>query len=184
MKKLILSSIAAMLVAAIAGRVSAQSQGVAAKEKMKPFASWEGRWQGEGAMQMGPGEPHHSTVDERIESKLDGTLMLIEGVGKSVDAGTHKERISHHALGIVSFDASNGKYKFNTYLQDGRSTEAWLIVVADNRFQWGFETARGKTRYNITLDPVKKTWNERGEFSSDGNEWKQFFEMNLTKVEE
>ena len=184
MKTLILSSITLLFAGAISGRVSAQGQPVAAKEKMKVFASWPGHWQGEGSMQMGPGDPHHSAVDERIESKLDGTVMLIEGIGKSIDPATHKERISHHALGIVSFDAVSGKYKFNSFLQDGRSTDAWLIVVADNRFQWGFETDRGKMRYNITLDPVKKTWNERGEFSTDGNEWKQFFEMNLTKVED
>ena len=179
MKNMLVIIVAAGLTPAL----FAQGQEVPAKEKMKSFASWVGRWQGEGLMQMGSGEPKHSTVDERIESKLDGTLMLIEGTGKSMDAGTHQEKVTHQALGIVSFDQNTGEYKFHTFLKDGRSTEAWLKVLENNKFQWGFDTPRGKTRYNITLDPGKKTWNEKGEFSADGNEWRPFFEMNLTKVD-
>jgi hypothetical protein len=179
MKKLLLIVVAAASTPAL----SAQGQEAPAREKMKAFAAWEGQWQGDGFMQMGPGEPKHSKVDERIESKLDGTLMLIEGIGKSADAATHEERITHQALGIVSFDQNTGEYKFYSFLRDGRSTEAWLKVLGNNKFQWGFDTPRGKTRYNITLDPVKKTWNERGEFSRDGDQWSQFFEMNLTKVD-
>ena len=179
MKNMLLLIIAAGLTPGL----FAQSQQTPAKEKMKAFAAWVGRWQGQGSMRMGAGEPGYSTVDERIESKLDGTLMLVEGIGKSVDATTNEERITHQALGIVSFDQNTGEYKFYSFLKDGRSTEAWLKVLENNKFQWGFDTPRGKTRYNITLDPVKKTWNEKGEFSRDGNEWSQFFEMNLTKTD-
>jgi len=123
-------------------------------------------------------------VDERIESKLDGMILVVEGVGKSVDPTTKQETVTHHAFGILSYDQGTGQYKFRTYLKDGRGADAWFNVVAENKYQWGFDIPnRGKTRYSITLDPIKKTWNEIGEFSQDGTTWLKFFEMNLVKKE-
>jgi hypothetical protein len=154
------------------------------QEKMKVFAGWVGRWQGQGWMQMGPGEPKKSTIDEKIEAKLDGMVYLVEGIGKSINPETKQEIISHHALALLSYDNASGSYKFRSHLKDGRSTEAWFTVTGENTFQWGFDIPnRGKTRYSIKLDPKAKTWNEIGEYSADGTSWSKFFEMNLTKTE-
>ncbi len=171
-----------LFIAALTGKSFAQVE-MSSKEKMKVFDSWVGRWQGEGSMQMGPGEPKKSSVDENIESKLDGTVLLIEGLGRRTDPETKKEIIVHHALAILSYDQYSNQYKFRSHLEDGRSTDAWVIVTGDNTFQWGFDVPnRGKMRYSITLDPAKKTWNEIGEFSADGTNWSKVFEMNLKKV--
>ena len=154
------------------------------KEKMKVFSHWIGKWKGEGWMQMGPGEPKKSSVEEKIESKLDGTVYLVEGVGKSLHAETKQEVVVHHALALLSYDAPSNQYKFRTHLKDGRSTDAWFNVTGENTYQWGFDIPnRGKTRYSIKIDPKAKTWNEIGEFSADGNNWNKFFEMNLIKTE-
>lgn len=160
------------------GRLAAQELGN--KEKMKIFAGWEGHWQGEGSIQMGPGEPKKSKVDEHILYKLDGMVLLVEGLGKSVEnPGT----IVHQALGILSYDKDD-QYTFNTFLRDGKSAAAWLKPIGENKFQWGFDIPnRGKIRYTITIDPNKKTWFETGDFSQDGNNWMKFFEMNLIKVD-
>lgn len=168
----------------LTARLMAQSNEIISKEKMNVFAFWAGRWQGEGSMQMGPGEPKKSSVDEKIEYKLDGMVLLIEGVGKSVNASTKQEEVVHHALAVLSYNQVTGQYKFASYLKDGRSTDAWLISTGENKYQWGFDIpGRGKIRYSITLDPSQKTWNEIGEFSAEGNTWAKFFEMNLKKVE-
>jgi hypothetical protein len=160
----------------------AQPSGNIAKEKMKVFAFWEGRWQGEGSIQRGPGPAKKSTIDETLEYKLDGTVMLIEGIGKAVDPQTKESQVVHHAMAILSFDQASNQYKFNSYLNDGKSTPALLKVIEDNKYEWGFETPNGKIKYVINIDPVKKTWNEIGEFSNDnGTTWMKFFEMNLTK---
>lgn len=154
------------------------------KEKMQIFDFWIGRWQGDGSMRMGPGEPKKSSVDEHIQAKLDGMVLLIEGIGKTTDAVTNQETVVHHALAVLSYDQRSNQYKFRSYLNDGSSTDAWLISLGENKFQWGFDIpSGGKTRYSITLDPVQKTWNEIGEYSQDGNTWMKFFEMNLKKVE-
>ena len=163
----------------ISTQSSAQPSETVAKEKMKVFASWAGRWHGEGSTQMGPGDPKKSTVDEQLDFKLDGTVLLIEGVGKAVPGNS----VVHHALGILSFDQSDNQYKLNSYLKDGRSTQAWVKIIEDNKYQWGFDIPNGKIRYSITIDPAKKTWNEIGEISHDnGTTYSKFFEMNLKKL--
>jgi len=167
----------------ITGKLVAQTHEMGSKEKMNVFSGWAGHWQGEGSMQMGPGEPKKSRVDERIEYKLEGMVLMVEGIGTDIDPATKKERVVHHALAILSYDHQSSKYKFKSYLKDGRSTDAWLNVLAENKFQWGFETPQGKIRYNISVDPVKETWNEIGEYSKDANNWMKFFEMNLKKVD-
>lgn len=180
MKNLLL--IVFMVAGILTGRLLAQGHEPGNKEKMKVFADWAGHWKGEGSIESGPGEAKKSTVDERIEWKLDGTVLIVEGIGKSLDAN-QKEVVVHHAFAVLSYDQQSSDYKFRTHLIDGRSTDAWLKVTGQNTYQWGFETPRGKIRYNILLDPGKKTWNETGEYSQDGNSWTQFFEMNLVKVD-
>jgi hypothetical protein len=174
--------ISLMFAALISTNISAQPSEAVAKEKMKSFVHWAGRWQGEGSIQMGPGPLKKSNVDEHLEFKLDGTVMLIEGIGKSVEGNDNK--IVHHALAVLSFDQGTNQYKLNSYLKDGRSTQAWLNIIEEGKYQWGFDTPNGKIKYSITLDASKKSWNEIGEFSNDnGTTWMKFFEMNLKKVE-
>ena len=172
-----------MLMASMMTAVFAQPE-LGNKEKMKVFAAWAGHWKGEGWVQMGPGEPRKSSVDESIEAKLDGTVYLIEGIGKAINSQNNEETVVHHALALLSWDNNTDEYKFRSHLKDGRSTDAWMKPTGENKFQWGFDIpSRGKTRYSITIDPAKKTWNEIGEFSTDGSTWSKFFEMNLTKVD-
>lgn len=145
-------------------------------EKMKLFKVWEGTWEGEGSMQMGPGESKKTKVQERIEYKLDGTILMVEGVGKV------GEKKIHHALGILSYNENKNEYEFNTYLNDGKNSNAWFSVIDTNKYQWGFDVPTGKIRYSIRIDTSKNTWNEIGEFSKDGTQWWKYFEMNLTQV--
>src|SRR5688572_27445141 len=166
------------------GQVMGQGPETNNREKMKAFESWIGHWRGEGSMQQGPGEPKRSMVDEHIEFKLEGTIVLVEGTGKTTDPATKAETIVHHALGILSYDAGTSQYKFKSYLNNGRSADAWFTVTGVNKYQWGFDIpSGGKTRYSITIDPTAKTWIEIGEFSRDGNTWMKYFEMNLKKVD-
>ena len=132
-------------------------------------------------MQMGE-EVRKSQVQEKIESKLDGVVHLVEGIGKVTHSSTQDEMVVHHALALLSFDDVSGEYKFSTHLRDGRSTDAWFKVVGENKYQWGFDSPAGKVRYNIHADASEKTWNETGELSQNGTSWRKFFEMNLVKV--
>jgi hypothetical protein len=153
------------------------------KEALKKLSAWVGQWKGEGSMQMGPGGPKKSIVDEKIEMKLDGTILVVEGLGKAIDPATNQEVVVHNAFGVVSFDVATKAYRIKTYTKEGRGADAYFNIVGENKYEWGFDIpSGGKTKYSITLDAVKNTWNEIGEFSRDGATWMKFFEMNLVKI--
>jgi hypothetical protein len=178
--------IASLIMAALTlTQVSAQPAHTSTpdKSKMKVFDSWVGHWQGEGFTQQGPSISKKSFVDEKIEMKLGGVVLAVEGVGKT-DAGTDQEKVVHHAFGVLHYDQNAGAYKFKSFLMDGRTTDAWFEVVAENKFKWGFDVPNGKITYSITLDAASGKWNEIGEYSADGTVWRKFFEMNLSKVQQ
>jgi hypothetical protein len=152
------------------------------KKKLEIFANWVGQWKGQGTIQRGPGNSSSSEVTEDIEMKLDGSLIVMEGIGKRLDEQTKSEKIVHHAFGVLSYDTKTAQYKFKTYLAEGLTADAWFNVVGENKYQWGFDVPQGKIRYTITIDPVAKTWQEVGEYSSDEKTWYKTFEMNLKKV--
>lgn len=147
-------------------------------EAMKRISVMGGTWEGSGWRMSPSGERETSNVHEELTFKLDGTLLFIEGIGKD-DNGT----ILHNAVGIISYNPFTEKYVFNAYLSDGLSTVANFEVVKDNEvFKWWFDDNRGGTiRYSV--DFANDQWKEIGEYSADGENWRQFFEMTLKKVE-
>lgn len=153
--------------------LSLESTAQTFKDEIKKLEPLAGQWKGSASYRMGPGEPQQVQQHEQIEFKLDGAILQIEGIGKAGD------RIVHHALAIVNFNAQEKKFTFRSYLHDGRTTDAWFEVVAPGKYLWGFSTPQGKMRYTITI--TGNSWIETGEFSADGNSWMNFIEMNLTK---
>ena len=99
---------------------------------------------------------------------------MINGIGKRADG-----KVVHEALGVLSYDTKESRYRLRTWLRDGRTADTWLLVLSENTFQWGFDVPTGKIRYNISL--TENTWTEIGEFSSDNNQWYPFFRMDLTR---
>ena len=132
------SLVCLLLAGLVSSTLVAQPNEKTGKEKMQPFTAWAGKWHGEGVMQMGPGEPRKTTVDENIELKLDGMVLLVEGMGKAIDPQTSEIKIVHHALAILSFDQSTNAYQFNTYLKDGKNAQAWFSIIKENNYQMGF----------------------------------------------
>ena len=127
----------------------------------------------------GPGSEVTINQEEKVEYKLDGTVLLIEGTGKD-GAGN----IAFNAMGIINYDVNGKQLKFKTYLKDGRSADAYFNITGENSYEWGFDIpGGGKSKYTIAIDPVQKTWNEKGEYSGDGSNWFTFVELKLKRVE-
>jgi hypothetical protein len=55
----------------------------AANEEMRKLDWMAGDWKGEAVVRMGPGEPQRIQQTERIQSKLGGKVLLIEGQGRT-----------------------------------------------------------------------------------------------------
>lgn len=151
------------------------------REAMKKLAWAAGEWKGVGHIATGPGARKESQVLEKLQFKLDGIVMLIEGRGTRTEEG--KEVVTHSALAVISFNAATSKYEMKSWLVDGRSTDAWIELVGEKGFDWGFDLPAnsGKIRYKMRINE-KGQWVEKGEFSRDGNQYFEFFDMTLDKV--
>ncbi len=180
MKNLIIAFIFIVThIGSVDGQTPATPVKSASVSQMEIFKPWQGHWQGEGTMNR-YGQQQKFQINEHIEMKLDGTILTIEGIGKDTQAG--EEKIVHHAFGVLNFDETQNHYGFKTYLADGKSTIAWFKVIDASTYQWGFDVPTGKVRYDIRVNHQAGTWDEKGEFSSDGNTWYPFLQMQLKKV--
>ncbi len=156
-----------------------QDSSKAAREKMKKLNFMAGRWKGEATVSQRGGAPIKINQEEKIEWQLDSLVLLVEGIGRKQD---EPDKIGFHALAFINYNTTSQAYSMRSFLMDGKQTDAFFNEVGENKFDWGFDVPGGKILYHITLDPVNKKWNEKGEFSPDGIQFYPFFEMNLTKL--
>jgi hypothetical protein len=148
-----------------------------ARDAMSKLAFLAGEWEGEATMDMGPGARHKVAQVETVESKLDGLLLVVEGVGHKVEDG----KLVHHALGVISYDARAKHYRVAAYRQDGEMVNATGTFLPDGAFQWSFEiTGQRRVRYTIRQS-TDGEWLETGEMSPDGTKWLPFLDMKLRR---
>ena len=156
-----------------------QDSAAVQKSEMKKLASWVGEWKGTGWMMTGPGQRHTSSITEKVTSKLDGMVFIIEGRGLT-KAEDGKERVVHDALAVLSYDEKAKLYRFRTHEVNGRSIESELKMI-DGGMQWSFRDPQRNSTIRFTAKMDGKTWNEVGEVSLDGTTWLKFMEMTLQK---
>lgn len=146
------------------------------RQEMRKAAWMVGDWKGTGWIEMGPMGRHEFVQTEAIQSKLDGLVLIIEGLGQSrEDAST-----VHSALAVLSYDERAGTFRWRAFTAEGRQTDA-EAKVDEGALEWGFPTSRtGRVRFTIKLDE-KGRWFEIGEMTQDGETWRQFFEMTLQR---
>ena len=142
---------------------------------MEKLSALIGHWEGEGWMQQGNSR-HNFRQTEHVQTKLNGTTLLIEGNGFTGDS------LAFQAMAIASYDVQSEQYRFNSFLADGKYTEASGKFTEEGDFVWQFEVPNsGIVKYEIIF--TTKTWQEKGYYSSDGgSQWYNFLEMNLTKT--
>ena len=144
------------------------------KSNISKLLFLEGQWEGSGWMQMGAQRIEFEQKED-VGTKLDGTIMLIEG------KGFEDGQLAFNAFGVVTWDNEAGVFNLYSNLSDGRSTMAQGEVPAENTFKWRYDVPMGKIRYTIVLNE-KGEWFEIGEFSRDEETWFKFFEMTLRKL--
>jgi hypothetical protein len=151
------------------------------QEAMKKLSFLTGEWKGESWTELVPGQRHTSMGTETVQSKLGGLLLVIEGVHRRKGGEKDAGQIVHTAFGVVSYDEKAKRYRFQAYTNGGNYTEA-EAKVADEKLEWGFRIPQlGDVRYTITMNE-KGQWFEIGELSTDGKQWRKFFEMTLERV--
>lgn len=153
----------------------------AAKAAMAKLSKMVGKWEGEATVQMGPGPAHKVRQTEHVQSKLDGTVLLVEGTGHQKDE-SGAEKVVFRALAVCAFDPTAKSYKFHAFRDNGTSTVA-TAEATDTGLIWGFEDGRGgKVKYTIALKD--DTWSEIGEYLMEGQPARKFFEMTVKRIDE
>lgn len=126
----------------------------AQRAAMQELAFLVGDWSGEAQILRGGADPVEMLQTEHAEFKLDGLLLLIEGIGRSKVEG----KIALQALGIISYDDGTGSYRMRAF-NDGRFLETEVKLAADHKaLTWGF--ALGEIRTSSLL-----RMNERGQWT-------------------
>jgi hypothetical protein len=140
-----------------------------------------GKWKGEGWRLMPDGEKTYLVQTEVVESKQNGDVLIIEGVGIDKESLRTKPRVVHNAFAIVYFNMEIRKVQIMAFNR-GRRIVTEPDIINDRSFQWGFILPEvGQFRYLIELTDFGE-WHEIGEFSPDGQQWIQNLEITLTRV--
>ena len=125
-------------------------------------------------MLRGPGEPIEMIQTEEARYKLDGLLLVIEGIGRIKSDG----KLALQALGIVSYDDETGTYHMRAF-NDGR----WLetdVTLADSgkELAWGFTLGEIKTRSTLRINE-KGEWTELHEITIGSQPPRKFMEVTV-----
>jgi hypothetical protein len=130
----------------------------AQRTAMKKLGFLVGEWSGEASALRGAGQFAELTQTESAQLKLDGLVLVIEGVGRTKADG----KLYLQALGLISFDDETGTYRMRAF-NDGR----WLeteVKLADgvNSISWGFALGEFKTTTVLRINENGE-WTEHGE---------------------
>jgi hypothetical protein len=133
----------------------------AQREAIKKLDFMIGKWAGKARLLRGPTESVELLQTEEAQYKLDGLILVIEGVGRTKSSGQPLLQ----ALGIISYDDESGTYRLRAF-NDGRFLETQMKLLEEGQgMTWGF--ALGEVRTNSVL-----RINERGE-------WTEFAEISI-----
>ena len=149
----------------------------AQREAMKKLTFLEGNWSGEANMMIRGQGNQKINQTENVQFQLGGTILVIEGMGKSAD----ESKTVHHAYAVISYDEKSEKYRFQSWLENGLSGDYEAYFDEAGNFVWIMENMNGGTvHYTISIDE-KGQWAETGKWSNGENQAFEFFSMTLKK---
>jgi hypothetical protein len=135
-----------------------------------------GKWSGEARVSRGPGEPLELIQTEEAQYKLDGLILVIEGIGKTKTDG----KAALQALGIVSYDDEGGTYRMRAY-NDGRYLETDLKLSENGKgITWGFALGDIKTSSILRMNE-KDEWTELTEIAIGSQPARKFMELTVSR---
>ena len=132
----------------------------AQRAAMKKLGFLVGDWSGEASVLRGPGQLVEMAQTESAQFKLDGLVLVIEGVGRTKAEG----KLALQALGLISFDDEAGIYTMRAF-NDGRWLETEVkLADGENSISWGFSLGEFKTRTVLRIYENGE-WTEVAELS-------------------
>jgi hypothetical protein len=132
----------------------------AQRAAMNKLGFLAGRWSGEARVLRGPGLNLDLEQTEEAQFKLDGLVLMIEGVGRTRPDG--KQALQ--ALGLITFDDASGTYRMRAF-NDGRWLESEIKFIDEGlAISWGFTLGEISTKSVLRIND-KGEWTERAELT-------------------
>jgi hypothetical protein len=146
----------------------------AQREAMKKLGFLVGKWAGEACLLRGPAESVELLQTEEAQYKLDGLIVLIEGVGRTKSGGQPLLQ----AFGIISYEDESRTYRLRAF-NDGRFLETQMKLLEEGKgMSWGF--ALGEIRTNSVLRINERgEWTELAEISIGSQPPKKLLELTV-----
>jgi len=141
----------------------------------------KGTWKGNGWIMMGR-ERKTFIQTETISPRVDGKLLIVDGVGYDADSTLSAPKIIHNAFGVISFNQEMNSITMLSYSSTGGKMENKIIFTGEKTIEWSFMSENGATiRFREDFSD-EGYWIETGEYSTNGVEWFPFFKMTLERV--
>jgi hypothetical protein len=120
----------------------------AQRAAMKKLDFLVGMWTGDALITRGPGEKTELLQTEEAGYKLDGLILVIEGIGRTKSDGVPILQ----ALGIISYDDESKIYRMRAF-NDGRFLETEIRLLEQGKgMTWGFIFGEIKTKSVLRIN--------------------------------
>ena len=144
---------------------------------MKRLDFLVGEWSGEASAARGPGVVVDLEQSEVAQFKLDGLVLMIEGVGRTKSDG----KLALQALGLISFDDVSDGYRMRAY-NDGRWLETDVTLLEDGTgLSWGFSLGEISTKSVLRIND-KGEWTELAEITIGARPPQKLTELVVRRV--
>lgn len=135
-----------------------------------------GEWSGEARVLRGPDEPLELIQTEDAQYKLDGLILVIEGIGKTKADG----KVVLQAFGVISYDDEARTYRMRAY-NDGRYLETDLELSENGKgVTWGFALGDIKTSSTLRINE-KGEWTELTEIAIGPQPARKLMELTVSR---
>lgn len=142
---------------------------------MKKLNFLVGKWAGEARLLRGPDQWLTVAQTEEAQYKLDGLILVIEGVGRSAT----ESRPVLQALGVISYDDENAIHRMRAF-NDGRFLEGDVKLLDDGKgMQWGFTLGDIKTLSTLRITN-KGDWTEHAEITFGSRPAQKLMELTVS----
>lgn len=149
----------------------------AQRAAMKKLGFLVGTWNGEARLLRGPGEWMDLHQSEEAQYKLDGLILVIEGVGRTKS----DEQSVLQALGVISFDDETETYRIRAF-NDGRFLESEVALLGqDKAISWGFALGQTTTQSVLRINESGE-WTELTEIKIGSEPSKTLLELRVRRV--
>jgi hypothetical protein len=132
---------------------------------------------GEARLLRGPSEWMDMHQSEEAQYKLDGLILVIEGVGRT-KSDSHSVL---QAFGIISFDDETATYRIRAF-NDGRFLESEVkLLDQDNAISWGFALGQMTTKSVLRINESGE-WTELAEIKIGSEPAKTLLELTVRRA--